>query len=90
MRRYIALIWNLTEHLPLLLEGPGGGTILSVRNQKALKVLGSEVKRGRKKLAIFYGAAHMLDMEKRLVHDYGVKYTGQSWLPAWDLKMQEK
>ena len=90
MRRFMALMFNQPEQMVELLEGPGGGTILSVRNQKALKVLGSEIKKGRKKLAIFYGAAHMLDMEKRLVHDYGVKFTGQSWVPAWDLKMQEK
>ena len=90
MRRFMALMFNHPEQMVELLEGPGGGTILSVRNQKALSVLGKELKRGRRKIAIFYGAAHMLDMEKRLVHDYGVQYTGQAWVPAWDLRIQEK
>lgn len=90
MRRFMALMFNNPEQMIELLEGPGGGTILSVRNQKALQVLGKEVKRGRRKVAIFYGAAHMLDMEKRLVRDFGVRYTGQSWVPAWDLRLQPK
>lgn len=90
MRRFMALMFNNPEQMIELLEGPGGGTILSVRNQKALQVLGKEVKRGRRKVAIFYGAAHMLDMEKRLVRDFGVRYTGQAWVPAWDLRLQPK
>lgn len=61
-----------------------------MRNQKALSVLGQELKRGHRKIAIFYGAAHMLDMEKRLVRDYGVQFSGQAWVPAWDLRIQEK
>ena len=90
MRRFMALMFNHPEEMVELLEGPGGGTILSVRNQKALSVLGKELKRGHRKIAIFYGAAHMLDMEKRLIRDYGVQYTGQAWVPAWDLRIQEK
>lgn len=90
MRRFMALMFNDPEQMIELLEGPGGGTILSVRNQKALSVLGKELKRGHRKIGIFYGAAHMLDMEKRLVRDYGVRYAGQSWVPAWDLSLQEK
>lgn len=90
MRRFMALMFNHPEQMVELLEGPGGGTILSVRNQKALKVLARELKHGRKRVAIFYGAAHMLDMEKRLVRDFGVSYAGQKWIPAWDLRLQEK
>jgi hypothetical protein len=90
MRRFMALMFNHPEQMVELLEGPGGGTILTVRNQKALSVLARELKRGRRKVAIFYGAAHMLDMEKRMVHDFGVSYTGQKWIPAWDLRLQEK
>ncbi|MBN9420436.1 MAG: hypothetical protein J0I12_33615 [Candidatus Eremiobacteraeota bacterium] len=90
MRRFMALMFNNPEQMIELLEGPGGGTILSVRNQKALSVLGQELKRGRRKIAIFYGAAHMLDMEKRLVRDYGVQYKSQGWVPAWDLRLPTK
>jgi hypothetical protein len=83
----MAIMFSKPEQMTDLLEGPGGGTLLSARNQKALRILRQQVNQGKKRLAIFYGAAHMLDMEKRLVKDFGVQYTGQQWLSAWDLRM---
>ena len=55
------------------------------RNAAALKVLEQEIAKGRKHIAIFYGAAHMPDFEKRLLRDFGMKKTQQVWLDAWDL-----
>ncbi len=55
------------------------------RNEAAMKVLDSELSKGHKKVAIFYGAAHMPDFQQRLeAHKF--KATGQSWLDAWDLR----
>lgn len=90
LRRALALAFSDPEQTIALLEGPGGGTLLSGRNQKALGVLRQQVAAGKKRIAIFYGAAHMLDMEKRLVKDFGVKYQNQSWIPAWDLRTPVK
>ena len=43
------------------------------------------MKKGRKKLGIFYGAAHMPDMEKRL-QKMGFAQVGKPrWLVAWDI-----
>jgi hypothetical protein len=68
------------------IEGPEGSTILTERNIKALEVLKRELAGGKKKLAIFYGAAHLPDMEKRLLADFNMQRTGESWLVAWDMQ----
>lgn len=65
------------------------GTILVAdRNKAALKVFQKELAKGKKKIAIFYGAAHMPDFEKRLTDEFGLKRSKETWLTAWDLKKQ--
>jgi hypothetical protein len=56
------------------------------RNKAALKVFQQQLAKGKKKVAIFYGAAHMPDFEKRLKEDFGLKRQGEEWLQAWDLR----
>jgi len=62
----------------------GESAIIGDRNAKCLEILDSELEKGRKKLAIFYGAAHFPDMEKRLL-ERGYKMTKQEWATAWDV-----
>ena len=64
--------------------------LIADRNEEAIKELGRQVFVGHKKIAIFYGAAHMPDFEKRLAKDYGMKLKSQSWLDAWDLNRKPK
>ncbi|MFK7768780.1 MAG: hypothetical protein AB8B55_16280 [Mariniblastus sp.] len=59
--------------------------LITDRNAAAIKVLQKEIANGKKKIAIFYGAAHMPDFEKHLVNDFGLKKTNQAWIDAWDL-----
>lgn len=67
--------------------GPTIGNILVAdRNKAALKVLQKEIAKGKKKIGIFYGAAHMPDFEKRLGEDFDLKKDKVEWLTAWDLK----
>lgn len=68
------------------LNGPDGTTIITERNKKALSVLERELKAGKKRLGIFYGAGHFPDMEKRLIDDFGFRPVGTQWLTAWDLR----
>lgn len=56
------------------------------RNQAALRVFQKELAGGKKKIAIFYGAAHMPDFENRLVNEFGLKRGDITWQTAWDLK----
>ena len=59
--------------------------IVADRNEAAMKVLQKEIAKGKKKIAIFYGAAHMPDFEKRLADDFELTSTKQIWIDAWDL-----
>jgi hypothetical protein len=60
--------------------------LVADRNEAALKVFQKELAKGKKKIAIFYGAAHMPDFDKRLRTDFGLKPKSEQWLTAWDLE----
>lgn len=71
-----------------------GGTInrllIEDRNAAAMKVFHREMLKGHKKIAIFYGAAHLPDFEGRLA-ELGLRPDGTAWVTAWDLtKKSEK
>ena len=68
------------------IDGPEGSTIITERNKKCFEVLDKQLQVGKKTIAIFYGAGHLPDMEKRLTSDYGMKREGEKWLMAWRLK----
>lgn len=64
--------------------------LIGDRNAAAMKVFQKELATGKKKIAIFYGAAHMPDFEKRLQTDFGLQRQDEKWLTAWDLKPRER
>ena len=69
-----------------VLGGPEGSTIITQRNKKCFEVLSKELEAGKKKIGVFYGAAHLPDMDKRLLADFGMKRNGElGWVKAWDL-----
>ena len=68
------------------IEGDKGSTIVTTRNLKALKVLRQEIEKGNKTFAIFYGAAHMPEMEKVLIKEFKLKKSQANWVDAWDLR----
>ncbi|MDR0328916.1 MAG: hypothetical protein LBI05_11535 [Planctomycetaceae bacterium] len=65
--------------------GGDGSAIITDRNEAALKVLAQEIKNGKKKIALFYGAAHLPEMAKSLEKNFNMKHTGIDWVVAWDL-----
>jgi hypothetical protein len=71
-------------------DGPDGSTIITERNGKALEVLKREIRAGHKKLAIFYGAGHLPDLQQRLETQFDMQSTGTEWLPAWSLKSEKR
>ena len=75
---------DVEVHLAML-YGTDGSTIITERNKKALVVLDREIKNGKKKLAIFYGAGHLPDFEERLKKDFGLVRESQRWVEAWAL-----
>jgi hypothetical protein len=67
------------------INGETGSTIITERNRKAFEVLDRELKAGKKKIAVFYGAGHLPDMEERLLKDFAMKRGEIKWLTAWSL-----
>jgi hypothetical protein len=74
-----------TESLLAGFGGDEGSVLITDRNKTALKVLREQQSAGKKKLAIFYGAGHLNDMDQRLRHDFGLRPVKITWLTAWDL-----
>ena len=68
----------------------GSSTIITERNKKCFEVMVRELKKGKKKVGIFYGAGHFADMEKRMVAEYGFKRKSEDWLVAWHLRNPEE
>lgn len=60
--------------------------IVGDRNEIAMSVLEEELKKGKKRIAIFYGVGHMGDFEKRLLEKYDAKRISENWRNAWDLR----
>ncbi|WP_193212753.1 hypothetical protein [Luteolibacter marinus] len=67
----------------------GDNVIIGDRNAKCLQVLDREVLAGRKKLGIFYGAAHFPDMTRRL-RESGWAEGELEWLTAWEIGKPEE
>ena len=78
------------EYLITAMEPEGGSVILTERNKVALKVLKEQIDMGSKKIGIFYGAAHLADMEQRLVDDFGLKKGKTVWNDAWTVKSEKR
>lgn len=85
MKRLLAGHMSEMEDTLSNLDGGDGTVIVNERNDLALKVLKKSMADGKKRLAIFYGAAHMPDMERKLTADFGFRRTGHEWLTAWHL-----
>jgi hypothetical protein len=76
----------MEEHA-LGLDGPQGSVILTERNKAAIAVLENMLDDEKKDIAIFYGAAHMPDLAKRL-ESMGFKPVATEWRMAWDLTIR--
>ena len=85
LRRVFAVSFQKIDKVTAALSGPNGSTLISVRNQQALAVMQREFQRGRRRLAIFYGAGHMPDLETRL-KKLGFQTQSVRYIKAWDLK----
>ena len=89
LKYLLARQFNEMERLTAGLNGKEGSVILTDRNIVALKVLSKEMTAGKKNLAVFYGAAHLPDMEERMVKEMGFERKRTRWLKAWDLPKRQ-
>ena len=82
LKRGMASQFDEVEKLMSGVEEGEGTVIVGERNRVAFEVLDKQLAAGKKRLAIFYGAAHLTDMEQRLLKR-GFKRTTTEWLKAW-------
>jgi len=65
-----------------LLGDDSDSTIVGARNQRAIEVLHEQLDAGARHIGIFYGVAHMPDLEDRLIA-MGLELVSTSWVDAW-------
>ncbi len=85
LKRILAEQFEDLDDVMAAFEGPGGSTLIAERNKKALEVLTQQIKAGKKRIGIFYGAGHLADMQQRLENDFHLKRADERWLTAWDM-----
>ena len=90
-RAFADQIHNMESGM-IIFKGKDGSTIIDHRNAKCMEVLRREIANGETEIGIFYGAGHLMDMERRLLSDFKATRGGQHWLKAWKLtkRKQEK
>jgi hypothetical protein len=66
-----------------VLDGPDGSALIASRNQRAIDVLAGKLGDGVTRVGIFYGVAHMPDMERRLRDQLGLEPVATRWVDAW-------
>jgi hypothetical protein len=66
-------------------DANGDNTLIKGRNAKAFSILREQLAAGKEKVAVFYGAGHLLDMAERLESDFQMEARRTTWLDAWDL-----
>ena len=87
LRRIMAEQFTDMEVLTAAFGGEEGSTLITDRNGAALEVLSEQIAAGKQRMAIFYGAAHMEDFDRRLKEDFGMEPGEVEWIEAWDLRM---
>lgn len=75
---------DMKKHSQILGED-SESAVIGARNQRAIDVLKERLAAGDKHIAIFYGVAHMPDMEERLIEQLNLEYLDTTWVDAWRL-----
>lgn len=68
-----------------ILGSDSDSAIIGARNERAVQVLRAQIDAGAKRIGVFYGAAHMADMEKRLLDELALTRSELVWVDAWEL-----
>jgi hypothetical protein len=86
LKRVMAGQFEDLEGQMAAINGKDGSTLITERNKKALAVLKKQIEAGKDRIAIFYGAGHMRDMQQRLKDEFALAPISTRWLTAWDLR----
>jgi hypothetical protein len=86
LKRIMAEQFEDSLAVPSVLDGPEGSTLITVRNRRAVDVLAKQLAAGKKTIGIFYGAAHLPDLEAQLKDRLQLLPQQTSWLTAWSME----
>lgn len=84
----LADVERLLERMGIRADESPDDVIIGVRNEHAWSIFEEALPEGHRRVAIFYGAAHMPDFHRRLV-DGGWKLERCEWVSAWYIPTPE-
>lgn len=73
------------DQLQRILGEDSDSAVIGARNQRAVDVLQRQIEQGERRIGIFYGVAHMPDMEARLQTQLSLAPHKTEWIDAWQL-----
>ena len=73
-----------------VLGDDSSNAVIGARNQRAVDVLKREIDAGARRIGIFYGVAHMPDLEERLLDQLDLTWESTDWVDAWQLSDGER
>jgi len=85
LKTMIAYEMTNIDQVQDILGEDSGSAVIGARNQRAVDVLKREIDAGSRRIGIFYGVAHMPDLEERLFDQLGLRYVSTDWVDAWQL-----
>jgi hypothetical protein len=85
LRRQVVKDFEKLDAVVSGIEGSKGSGVVAARNERAYDILRDTLRQGKKKIAIFYGAAHMPDFAQRITSKLGFVEKEKRWLVAWRL-----
>jgi len=89
-KKALAKSLDQMESMTAALEGKSGSVIVGGRNALVLKKIKEVLAlKKQRRIAVFYGAAHMPGIESTLTGEMKAKLSGEEWLPAWTMPMQQ-
>jgi hypothetical protein len=85
-KKALARMFDQSESLTAIMEGNGGSVVVSGRNDVAMKKLQDVLaNRKQRRIAVFYGSAHMPGLEGLLIGKLDARVAGEEWLAAWTM-----
>lgn len=85
-KKVLARAFDGAESMTALIDGESGSAVLSDRNGVAMKKVQQVLaNRQQRRIAVFYGAAHMPGIEAQLIEKLHAKVIKEEWLAAWTM-----
>lgn len=82
----LAKMFDQAESMTSIMEGEEGSAILSDRNEVVMKKINDVLANKKKRrIAVFYGAAHMPGIEGMLRRNLKAVPAGEEWLAGWTM-----